>query len=167
MRGNAGGKHIHHLLRRLCSPRGSRLHWQCCTNWGSSLLATTDPSCPSFPPCFQVCTVCFYFTSGLRGGADHVWTFIALMFASLVVVESLMMVGGGDRAGRGACRRRRPQLTCAPKQERQQAQRKWWAPAAPCTTSRAPRLSRQAIAPLVPHYLMGIAVGAGVLGIFM
>jgi ABC-type multidrug transport system permease subunit len=62
-----------------------------------------------------VSTVCVYFIAGLRGGGEHVVYFILDLFASLVVVESLMM----------------------------------------------------AIAPLVPHYLMGIAAGAGIMGLYM
>jgi len=62
-----------------------------------------------------VSTVCVYFIAGLNSNGGDVIYFILDLFASLTVVESLMM----------------------------------------------------AIAPIVPNFLMGIAAGAGLLGVFM
>ena len=78
-------------------------------------LANTLASLPFIFVIAVVSTVCVYFIAGLNSSGGAVIYFILALFASLTVVESLMM----------------------------------------------------AIAPIVPNFLMGIAAGAGILGIYM
>lgn len=80
----------------------------------SFVVANTLASSPFILLIAVVSTVCVYFIAGLRLGSAVVY-FILNLFASLMVVESLMMF----------------------------------------------------IAPIVPNFLMGIAAGAGLLGVFM
>ena len=78
-------------------------------------VANTLASLPFILLISVVSAASVYWLAALRGGAGYFAFFVAQLFMSLTVVESLMM----------------------------------------------------AIAPLVPHYLMGIAGGAGVMGMFM
>ena len=78
-------------------------------------LSNTFASLPFIFVISVVSTVCVYFIAGLSSSGGDVIYFILALFASLTVVESLMM----------------------------------------------------SIAPVVPNFLMGIAAGAGILGIYM
>ena len=78
-------------------------------------LANTLASLPFIWVIACISTVCVYFIAGLRSDGGDIIYFILDLFASLTVVESLMM----------------------------------------------------AIAPIVPNFLMGIAAGAGLLGMYM
>lgn len=78
-------------------------------------LSNTFAALPFIFVISVVSTVCVYFIAGLSTNGGDVIYFILALFASLTVVESLMM----------------------------------------------------AIAPIVPNFLMGIAAGAGILGIYM
>lgn len=80
----------------------------------SFVVANTAASSPFIFLIAAVSTVCVYFIAGLRLGSPVIY-FILDLFASLMVVESMMMF----------------------------------------------------IAPIVPNFLMGIAAGAGLLGIYM
>jgi hypothetical protein len=83
---------------------------------------------------------------GLRSGGIYPLYFILNLFLSLVVVESLMMV---------SC------MCCCWLHGNKNKKR------FNLTACCAPALLLQAIAPLVPHYLMGIAAGAGIMGLYM
>lgn len=82
---------------------------------GTFTVANTLASLPFILLISVVSAASLYWLAALRGGAGYFLFFVAQLFMSLTVVESLMM----------------------------------------------------AIAPLVPHYLMGIAGGAGIMGLFM
>lgn len=149
-------------------------------------MANTLASLPFIFLIAVVSTVCVYWLANLRGGAGYVWVrglemqpgqrccillsavdhgtrhpapqtllqfFIFDLFLSLTVVESLMMVseareGGVEGCAGHECARQGACAACS----------------SFCRTHLTPV---QAIAPLVPSYLMGIAAGAGIMGLYM